>query len=119
MNAPVKLEPALVHDPRPQSAVSTMVGLAGLVGLAAWTIVARAFGMEGPYASLVALLACGGPMVAWSLLVDKVHRNPTTGIDWSHPPRPFAETVDISIAKLAGLWGIWGVIGRASCRERV
>ena len=118
MNAPVKLEPALVADPRPRSAVSTGVGVAGLVGLAAWTIVARSLGMEGSYAALVALLACGIPMVLWSLVVDRVHRNPTTGIDWSRPPRPYRETVDISIAKLAGLWGIWGVIGALYCIAR-
>ncbi len=118
MNAQVKIEPALVADPRPRSAVSTGVGVAGLVGLAIWTIVARTFGMDGPYAALVALLACGVPMLLWSLLVDKVHLNPTTGIDWSRPPRPYAETLDISIAKLAGLWGIWGVIGALYCIAR-
>ena len=41
MNAQVKLEPALRHDPRPKSAVSHMVGLVGLAGLIAWTAVAR------------------------------------------------------------------------------
>jgi protein-S-isoprenylcysteine O-methyltransferase Ste14 len=118
MNAQVKFDPALVADPRPKSAVSTGVGVAGLVGLAIWTIVARSFGMEGPYAALVALLACGVPMLLWSLLVDKVHLSPTTGIDWSRPPRPYAETLDISIAKLAGLWGIWGAIGALYCIAR-
>jgi hypothetical protein len=105
-------------DPRPRSAVSTMVGLVGLAGLLAWTAVARAFHMDGPYAALVALVACGVPMLLWSLLVDKVHRNPTTGIDWSRPPRPLADTLDISIVKLAGLWGIWGVIGGLYCVAR-
>ena len=59
-----------------------MTGVVGLAGLFAWTAVARAYGMAGPLAALTALLACGVPMVLWSLLVDKVHRNPTTGIDW-------------------------------------
>jgi protein-S-isoprenylcysteine O-methyltransferase Ste14 len=48
-------------------------------------------------------------MVAWSLLVDKVHRHASTGIDWSRP-RPLRETLDISLAKLAGLWLTWGGI---------
>ncbi|MDQ4087446.1 MAG: protein-S-isoprenylcysteine methyltransferase, partial [Pseudomonadota bacterium] len=104
--------------PRPRSAVSAGVGAAGLIGLGAWTIVARTYGMDGPYAALAAMLACGVPMVLWSLLVDRVHRNPTTGIDWSRPARPLAETLDISIAKLAGLWGIWGVIGALYCIAR-
>ena len=118
MDAEVKQEPAAGADPRPRSAVSTMVGLLGLAGLVGWTAVARSFGMAGPYSALVALLACAVPMLAWSLLVDKVHRNPTTGIDWSRPPRPLRDTLDISIAKLAGLWGIWGVIGSLYCVGR-
>lgn len=121
MNAPMKpdVDARLIrHDPRPPSAVSTMVGLVGLAGLIGWTAIARAFGMEGPLASVAAMFACAVPMLLWSLLVDKVHRNPTTGIDWARPPRPLAETLDVSIVKLAGLWGIWGVIGALFCIAR-
>lgn len=122
MNAPLKselkIDPAFRHDPRPKSAVSAMTGIVGLIGLIAWTAVSRAYGMEGPLAALTALLACGAPMVAWSLLVDKVHRNPTTGIDWESPPRPLKESLDVSIAKIAGLWGIWAVIGSLYCIAR-
>jgi protein-S-isoprenylcysteine O-methyltransferase Ste14 len=121
MNAP--LDPALkihavAYDPRPKSAVSTMTGVVGLVGLFAWVAVARSYGMAGPLAALVALFACGVPMVLWALLVDKVHRNPTTGIDWEAPPRPLKEVADISLAKIAGLWGIWAVIGGLYCIGR-
>lgn len=109
---------AAAPDPRPRSAVSHGVGLAGLVGLLAWTAAARAFGMVGPSAAVLAIIACALPMVAWSLIVDKVHRNPTTGIDWDNPARPRAETLDISIAKIVGLWAIWGVIGCLYCIAR-
>ncbi len=105
-------------DPRPASAVSSAVGLVGLAGLLLWTAAARAWGMAGPLAALTALVACAGPMVIWSLLVDKVHLSPSTGIDWDRPPRPRAETIDISIAKLVGLWAIWGVIGCLYCIGR-
>ena len=123
MNAPVQIEPSLsaapaAADPRPKSAVSAGVGVAGLIGLGAWFTVGRTYGMTGPFAAVAAMLACGIPMVLWSLIVDKVHRNPTTGIDWSAPPRPLSETLDISIAKLAGLWAIWGVIGALYCIAR-
>jgi protein-S-isoprenylcysteine O-methyltransferase Ste14 len=94
---------------RPQSAVSTGVGLAGLVGLGLWMAVAFHYGMDGPSAGLTAVAACGVPMLLWSLLVDKVHRRPSTGIDWRHP-RPLAETFDISAVKLVGLWATWGAI---------
>ena len=93
-------------DPRPASAVSTGAGLAGLGGLLAWVGVARWFGMDGPYAALVDLLCCGVPMVLWSLAVDKVHRSPTTGIDWRRAA-PWRETLDGSVAKLVGYWATW------------
>jgi protein-S-isoprenylcysteine O-methyltransferase Ste14 len=41
--------------------------------------------------------------------VDKVHRRPSTGIDWSLK-RPVADILDDSIVKLAGLWATWAVI---------
>jgi len=104
-------------DPRPRSAVSHGVGFAGLAGLVAWMAVAHFFGMDGPYAALVNVAACALPMAAWSLLVDKVHRNPSTGIDWSRA-RPWRETFDISVTKLTGLWLTWGAIAAvyAACR---
>jgi protein-S-isoprenylcysteine O-methyltransferase Ste14 len=96
-------------DPRPRSAVSAGVGLAGLAGLVAWVAVARHWGMDGPYAALVALVCCGMPMIGWSLLVDKVHRHASTGIDWSRA-QPWRETLDVSVTKLAGLWVTWAGI---------
>jgi protein-S-isoprenylcysteine O-methyltransferase Ste14 len=97
-------------DPRPRSAVSTGCGLVGLAGLLVWIAVARTYGLDGPYSALVNVAACGVPMVLWSVLVDKVHRNPSTGIDWS-AARPLRETYEISLTKLAGLWLTWAAIG--------
>ncbi|MES2339477.1 MAG: DUF1295 domain-containing protein [Pseudomonadota bacterium] len=96
-------------DPRPKSAVSAGVGLAGLAGLIAWIAVALHYRLDGPYAALVNVLACGIPMVLWSVFVDKVHRNPSTGIDWDDV-KPWRQTLDISLTKLAGLWATWGGI---------
>jgi protein-S-isoprenylcysteine O-methyltransferase Ste14 len=96
--------------PRPASAVSTGVGMAGLAGLLIWLIIALTFGMDGPYAALMNVAFCGVPMVLWSLLVDRVHRNPTTGIDWDSPPKLAREILDISITKLTGLWATWALI---------
>lgn len=90
--------------------MSSGVGVAGFVGLAGWVLVARHYQLAGPYGALVALLACGLPMVLWSLVADQVHRNPTTGLDWSRAPTPWRDTLDISLAKLGGLWATWGVI---------
>lgn len=96
-------------DPRPRSAVGGGVGLAGLAGMVAWLVVARRFGFDGPYAALVNVAACAVPMVLWSLLVDRVYRNASTGIDWAIV-RPWRETLDVSITKLTGLWLTWGGI---------
>ena len=96
-------------DPRPRSAVSAGVGFAGLAGMTAWVAISAVFGLDGPFSAMVNIVACALPMILWSVLVDKVHRNPSTGIDWSRV-RPWRETLDISITKLTGLWLTWGGI---------
>jgi protein-S-isoprenylcysteine O-methyltransferase Ste14 len=96
-------------DPRPRSAVSSAVGWVGLAGMVAWIAIARAWGMDGPYSALIGVAAAMLPMAIWSLAVDKVHRNPSTGIDWANV-RPWRETFEISVTKLAGLWLTWGGI---------
>jgi protein-S-isoprenylcysteine O-methyltransferase Ste14 len=127
----VKSRAAKAAEPRPVSAVSTAVGLSGLAGLALAIAIARNFGSigaalgfpglpalaDGPYSAMVALAFCGLPMVLWSLFVDKVHRRPSTGIDWTLK-RPVADVLDDSIIKIAGLWSTWAVIGSiyALCR---
>jgi protein-S-isoprenylcysteine O-methyltransferase Ste14 len=118
MNAEVKIATETRNDPRPRSAVSTGVGLVGLAGLFAWVAAARTFGLSGHAGALIALLACGVPMVLWSLFVDKVHRRPSTGIDWDGPPRPLSRALDFSLAKIAGLWATWAGIGFLYCAGR-
>jgi protein-S-isoprenylcysteine O-methyltransferase Ste14 len=114
MNAELKIAPELRpeqhHDPRPRSAVSALCGTVGLVGLVAYAVVARIWQFSGPNAALCAIVACGLPMVLWSLLVDKVHLSPSTGIDWNAPPRPLAESLDFTFVKIAGLWATWAGI---------
>jgi protein-S-isoprenylcysteine O-methyltransferase Ste14 len=107
-----------VKPPRPRSAVSTGVGMVGLTGLALWLAIALSLGLGGRYWALANVLACGIPMVVWSLVVDKVHRNPTSGIDWDERPRSFAEARDISLTKLAGLWATWAGIAAFYCIAR-
>ncbi|WP_374524727.1 isoprenylcysteine carboxylmethyltransferase family protein [Sphingopyxis sp.] len=111
-------------ESRPRSAVSAGVGIVGLIGLLTYLLLARhapeiaAFSgldwgqrgrMDGPNSAIASVLACGIPMVLWSVFVDKVHRNPSTGIDWAQR-RPWRETLDISLTKLAGLWATWALI---------
>ncbi len=101
--------PSRLADPCPPSAVSHGAGLIGLAGLLAWVMLARHFGWNGPNAALVCCVATGLPMVMWSLLVDKVHLRPSTGIDWSRP-RAVKDVLDTSTIKLTGLWLTWSLI---------
>ena len=115
----------------PKSDVSSAVGFVGLFGLFAWILFCRNYGvfaeafglpgarepMSGPYASLAALLFSGGPMVLWSVFVDKVHRRPSTGIDWDNP-RASSEVRSVTMTKLAGLWATWAIIGFLYCVAR-
>ena len=106
-------DPALARaakdDPRPRSAVSSGVGVAGLCGLLIWVAIARYYRLDGPYSALINVACCGVPMILWSVFVDKVHRSPTTGIDWAQQIS-WRETLDISLTKLAGLWATWAGI---------
>ncbi len=97
-------------DARPRSAVSTGVGLVGLAGFALFYLAVRYWQLDAPWVPLAGLAACALPMVAWSLLVDRVHRNPTVGIAWDTAPRRWSDALDTGLVKLAGLWTTWGLI---------
>jgi len=108
----------------PASDVSPWVGVVGLATLLGWIAFARlwpalvtafdlpapAEPLSGPNSALLAMVLTGLAMAAWSVLVEKVHRRPSTGIDWKRP-RPLAAVVEVSVTKLAGLWATWIVIG--------
>ena len=118
-------------DPRPASDVSAAVGLVGVAGLLAWVALCRAWPaiadtfalpgpravLDGPYAALCGVVAAGLPMALWSVLVGRVHRRASTGIDW-HRPRPLSAVLDVSLTKLAGLWATWALIGFLYCVAR-
>jgi hypothetical protein len=119
--------PPPVPTAPPPSDVSAGVGLVGLAGLALWILFCRSYpaisaglGLEGslsgargvlsgPTAALAAMLATAVPMAAWSVLVDKVHLRPSTGIDWSLK-RPLAEVMPVAVVKLCGLWATWAIL---------
>ena len=115
----------------PESDVSAGVGIVGALGLIGWIVFCRNYGafadffeipgphsrLAGPYAALAAMVFSAGPMVIWSLLIDKVHRRASTGIDWQNP-RPISAVVETSVVKLAGLWSTWAIIGFLYCVGR-
>ncbi len=111
----------------PRSDVSAGVGLVGLAGLLAWIAFCRSYPaiadalgltgglssargvLSGPYAALAAMVFTAGPMALWSVLVDKVHLRPSTGLDWSRA-RSLAEVLPVSVVKLSGLWATWAIL---------
>ena len=127
MTAPHRPVPTSAPLSPPPSDVSTGVGLAGLAGLTVWILFCRSypeiagvfgltgvFGGErgvlsGPYSALTAMLFTALPMALWSVLVDKVHLRPSTGIDWNLR-RPMAEVMPVAVIKLVGLWATWAVL---------
>ena len=112
----------------PKSDVSSGVGLAGLLGLFAWILFCRNFpqiaqmmGLEGeigvlsgPHAALAAMLFIAGPMAVWSVLVDRVHLRPSTGLDWSLKHSVEA-VLPFSSVKIVGLWATWAIIAGLYC----
>jgi protein-S-isoprenylcysteine O-methyltransferase Ste14 len=108
----------------PASDVSPWVGLVGLATLLGWIAFARlwpaivtafrlplpAEPLSGPNSALLAMVLTGMAMAAWSVLIEKVHRRPSTGIDWTRP-RPLSAVIEVSVTKLAGLWATWLIIG--------
>ncbi len=110
--------------PLPRSDVSAGVGLAGLLGLFAWIAFCRNYApiadwfglpgprapLSGPHAALAAMVFSSIPMILWSVCVDKVHRNPSTGIDWNRAPRPIAAVLPVAAIKIAALWATWLIL---------
>ena len=119
MNAPSSAPTRL-----PASDVSPWVGLVGLATLLGWIAFARLWPelaaaldlpgqrevLSGPNSALLAMVLTGLAMAAWSVVVEKVHRRPSTGIDWSRP-RPLSAVIEVSVTKLGGLWATWLIIG--------
>ena len=117
-------EPTSAPARLPESDVSPWVGLVGLATLLGWIafarlwpalvialdLPARAEPLSGPNSALLAMALTGLAMAAWSVLVDKVHRRVSTGIDWTRP-RPLSAVLEVSVTKLAGLWATWLIIG--------
>lgn len=115
--------PSPVPEQRPPSDVSPWVGVVGLVALFGWIAFARlwptlverfdipapAEPLSGPHSALLAMVLAGLAMAAWSVWVEKVHRRPSTGIDWTRP-RPLGVVLDVTVTKIVGLWVTWLII---------
>ncbi|WP_119169025.1 methyltransferase family protein [Algihabitans albus] len=94
---------------RPRSVIGHGVGLSGLagLGLALLWLPGSTLTLQAQW--LFCLAAAAVPMVLYSLLVERVHRRASTGLNWA-APRPLAETIATTRIKLAGLAATWALI---------
>ncbi|MGI9509614.1 MAG: methyltransferase family protein [Geminicoccaceae bacterium] len=94
----------------PPSEVSSATGHVGALALGVLVVIAFAFDLPVAAAVPLFLLGTAVPMVLWDLAIEKVHRRPSTGLDFSL--RPQAEDVlPIVLTKTIGLFATWTLIG--------
>lgn len=100
---------AMPPSPPPSVTSIRSVG-AGLLALLAAVLVIRSTEIAAPYALLLGLLAAALPVAVLDVLCLKVHRRPSTGLDFSVAAevRPDHRRV---WTKLLGLYATWAAIG--------
>lgn len=97
---------------KPRSAVSGWTGAVGLAGLltALYFLVGSELGSVSR--TVICLAATALPMLIWDVAVERVHLNPTTGLDYGRPDA-LARTIARLPVKIIGLWATWAVIAAA------
>ncbi|WP_421707146.1 methyltransferase family protein [Algihabitans sp.] len=94
---------------RPPSVIGNGVGLSGLAGLGAALLWLPGSALTLQAQWLLCLAATALPMVFYSLLIERVHRRASTGLNWG-APRPLSDTIATTRIKLAGLAATWALI---------
>ena len=94
----------------PPSEVSSATGLVGALILGVLIIVVFAFSLPLAAAVPLFLLGTAVPMILWDLAVEKVHRRPSTGLDFSLRRRT-DDVLPIVLTKTIGLLATWTMIG--------
>jgi protein-S-isoprenylcysteine O-methyltransferase Ste14 len=85
----------------PRSVTSFGFNMAGVCAALVTLFVFRQRHTTSPLAALVVCLAGVAPILALDLLVLKVHRRSSTGLDWSRPPAPDSRRVATKVLGLA------------------
>lgn len=110
IKSPTGAEAGADETARPASAVGQATGLVGVAGVALTLIVIIGSDIPIGTQTILLLFSAAVPIVLWSLLIERVYRNPTTGLDFS-APRPLSETLATTKVKLVGLWSTWVALG--------
>lgn len=100
----------MIEQNRPTSVVAISTGLVGLVGLMVAVVVLIGSDILVGHKILICLGATAVPMIIWEIAVEKVHRRPTTGLDFSKPASGQAGYRRVAV-KLFGLSVTWTAVG--------
>ncbi len=106
---PSPADPSTTSGTRPASEVSDATGLVGVLALTGLLILAARFDLSPVSAAFLLLGGTALSMALWAVLVERVHRNPTTGLDFSLR-HPLAEVIAITRTKMIGLGATFGLI---------
>src|ERR1017187_9091737 len=88
--------------PRPPASVTNFgLNLVGVFGAIAAFYILRNMNMSGPQAVFIVCFAGVIPIVLLDVLILRVHRRETTGIDWDTPHKPDIRRVATKLLGLA------------------
>ncbi|WP_343565226.1 methyltransferase family protein [Kiloniella sp. b19] len=97
---------------RPGSAVSELTGLIGLMAFFASLYLCNIFELKPSLALLMLLVGTALPMIVSSFLVDRVHLNKHSALDYSLC-HPWSRVIPVTLTKLIGLAATFAVIALA------
>jgi protein-S-isoprenylcysteine O-methyltransferase Ste14 len=89
----------------PQSVTSQWINGIGVAGLVLATLASAILGIPSVLAGLICILAYAIPIAVLELVVLKVHRRETTGLDWSAPQPLDWPRIGTKLIGLAGFLG--------------
>jgi protein-S-isoprenylcysteine O-methyltransferase Ste14 len=92
------------------SGLCSLIGLAGFIGCMAYF---PSSGLSNVHRAIIAIAATALPMLIYDVLVTKVHRRPSTGLDWSGKAQPSAPDPLRCTIKLLGFAATLALIGFA------
>lgn len=97
-------------DGRPRTASNAYGVAMGFTSLLVTLAITRIIGASPPAAMALGLAAYVVPIMLYDLTVAKVHRRPSTGLDWSLK-RPFdPQRVAVKLIAMCGIYATLGVI---------
>jgi protein-S-isoprenylcysteine O-methyltransferase Ste14 len=96
---------------KPISSVREITGVIGSITLVTVLILSKYWELDYIQTMALALMGISATMILSTLLIEKAHKNLSTGLDFSLPPRDKSLLMRISITKFLGLGGTFILCG--------